>query len=282
MTTVSWFAAALIALMPIAQPASTFKADPPKACDDCDDWNRPRTPDKVFGTTYNVGVAGLSSVLITSPAGHILLDGGLPQSAPVIDRNIRALGFKTEDIRYILSSHGHYDHAGGIAALQRASGARVAASAATAKALERGGNTPDDPQYAFGQAANAFPAVTTVQIVGDGDVIRVGPLAVTAHLTPGHTPGATTWSWQACEGSTCKSIVYADSMSAVSAPGYRFSDHPELVAAFRRGIDKLGALPCDVMIALHPAFAVGKTCRTFADAARERLDQRLAEERKSR
>ena len=83
MTTVSWFAAALIALMPIAQPASTFKADPPKACDDCDDWNRPRTPDKVFGTTYNVGVAGLSSVLITSPAGHILLDGGLPQSAPV-------------------------------------------------------------------------------------------------------------------------------------------------------------------------------------------------------
>jgi metallo-beta-lactamase class B len=263
-----------------AQGTSTLKPDPPKICDSCDEWNRDKAGNKVFGNTYNVGPDGLSAVLVTSPEGHILLDGALPQSAAIIDRNIRALGFKTEDIRYILNSHGHYDHAGGIAALQRASGARVAASGSTAKALQAGSNTEDDPQYAFGREANAFPPVKNVQVVKDGEVIRIGSLAVTAHLTPGHTPGATTWSWRSCEGETCKDIVYADSLSAVSAPGFLFAADPERVAAFRHSIDTLEALPCDVLIALHPAMAKGMTCKTFAEAARKRLAERLAEERK--
>jgi metallo-beta-lactamase class B len=263
-----------------AQPASTLKPDPPKICDSCDEWNRDKAGSKVFGNTYNVGPEGLSAVLITSPAGHILLDGALPQSAAIIDRNIRALGFRTEDIRFILSSHGHYDHAGGIAALQRASGARVAASPSTARALQAGENTEDDPQYGFGREANAFPAVRNVQVVQDGEVIRVGPLAVTARFTPGHTPGATTWIWKSCEGAVCKDIVYADSLSAVSAPGFLFSADPERVAAFRRSFDTLAALPCDVLIALHPEMGNGKSCRVFADAARDGLVKRLAEERK--
>lgn len=266
---------------PSAQGAATFTADTPKICDSCEEWNRDKAGSRVFGNTYSVGPEGLSAVLITSPQGHILLDGALPQSAPLIDRNIRALGFRTEDVKYILTSHGHYDHVGGVAALQRASGARVVGSASTAKALGAGTNTEDDPQFGFGREANAFPPVRNVQVVKDGEVIRVGPLAVTAHLTPGHTPGATTWSWRACEGQTCKDIVYADSMSAVSAPGFRFSADPQRVATFRRSIETLAALPCDVLIALHPQFAIGKTCKTFADSARERLDQRLADERKS-
>jgi len=272
---------ALCTSAPSAQGAATFKADPPKICDGCEEWNRDKAGSVVFDNTYSVGPEGLSAVLVTSPQGHILLDGALPQSAPLIDRNIRALGFRTEDVKYILTSHGHYDHVGGVAALQRASGARVVGSASTAKALSGGANTEDDPQFGFGREANAFPPVRNVQVVKDGEVIRLGPLAVTAHLTPGHTPGATTWSWRSCEGQTCKDIVYADSMSAVSAPGFRFSADPQRVAAFRRSIDTLAALRCDVLIALHPQFAIGKTCKTFADSARERLEQRLADERKS-
>ena len=127
--------------------------------------------------------------------GHILLDGGLPQSAALIDDNIRALGFRTTDVRLIVNSHAHFDHAGGIAALQRRSGARVAASAAGARALAAGEPPADDPQYGLGRQAMAFPKVPQVQAVGDGEVLRVGALALTAHLTPGHTPGSTTWSW---------------------------------------------------------------------------------------
>ena len=120
-------------------------------------WNAAHEPFRVFGNTYYVGVAGLSSVLVASDQGLILLDGGLPQSAPLIDASIRKLGFRTEDVRLILNSHTHYDHAGGIAALQRVSGAIVAASASGARAIESGGPPADDPQYAFGKEANRFP-----------------------------------------------------------------------------------------------------------------------------
>jgi metallo-beta-lactamase class B len=221
-------------------------------------------------------------VLVTSPAGHILLDGGLPQSAPLIDQNIRTLGLKTADVRYILTSHGHYDHAGGVAALQRASGAKVAASASTAQALERGENTPDDPQFGFGRESNAFPPVKNVEVVADGGVVRVGELAVTAHLIPGHAPGSTAWTWRSCEGATCRNVVYADSLSSPSAEGFRYSDDAKRVAAFRRSIDTVASLPCDILLAPHPSFAEGKTCRTYADQGRTSLERRLAEERKTK
>jgi len=206
-----------------AQEPPRFQADPPKACDACEAWNAPQQPFRVFGNTWYVGTGGLSAVLVTSPQGHVLLDGGLSQSAPRIDASIRALGFRTEDVRLIVNSHAHYDHAGGIAALQRRSGAKVAASASGARALETGEPTPDDPQYALGREANGYPPVTGVRVVADGETLRVGDVAITAHYTPGHTPGATTWTWRSCEGQHCLDIVYADSLNAVSAPGFRFT-----------------------------------------------------------
>lgn len=257
-----------------------FRPDPPIACPGCDEWNRPREPHRVFGNTYSVGVAGLSSALIASDQGLILLDGALPQSAPIIHENIRKLGFRTSDIRLIVNSHTHYDHAGGIAALQRASGAVVAASPEAARALEQGGPVASDPQFTLG---GAFPAVKNVRIVKDGEVLRVGPLEITAHFTPGHTPGGTSWSWRSCEGPRCQNIVYADSLNPVSAPGFRFTGdttHPAVVPGFRRSIGKVAALPCDILIAVHPSFAEGKTCRSYAEDAMKRLEQRVAEERK--
>ena len=175
-----------------------LRPDPPIKCDACDEWNQPREPFRIFGNTYYVGTAGLSAILITSERGHILLDGGLSQSAPVIDANIRKLGFKTEDVKLILNSHAHYDHAAGIAALQRASGAIVAATASGAQALQSGENTPDDPQFGFGHDANAFPPVKNVRVVKDQEVIEIAGLAIQTHDTAGHTPGSTTWTWRSC------------------------------------------------------------------------------------
>lgn len=271
--------AGLLVLLIALVQVPTFKADPPHKCESCDEWNKPREPFKLFGNTYYVGTEGLSALLIVGDQGLILLDGALEQSAALIDRNIHKLGFKTEDIKLIVNSHGHYDHAGGINALQRASGATVVASPSSASALQRGENTPDDPQFGFGREANAFPAVKNVRVIKDGEVQRVGTLAITPHFTPGHTPGSTTWTWQSCqpsrpeaasarsrrsspatvraeadEGAKCLNMVYADSISAVSAPGFRFTDHPALVTQMRRSITRVGELPCDVMVSTHPQF----------------------------
>jgi metallo-beta-lactamase class B len=278
--------------------------DPPHACEWCDGWNKPRAPFHVYGNTWYVGTDGLGSILITSPTGHILIDGGLTQSAPLIAANIRAAGFKLEDVKLILNSHTHYDHAGGIAALQRVSKAQVAASPQSKRALERGGAMEDDPQFDYGTEANAFPRLQHVRAVSDGETLRVGDLAITAHFTPGHTTGGTTWSWRACEQQRCLDIVYADSLNSVSAPGFRFSGdakHPSRVGSFEHSIAVIEALPCDILLAPHPVMidldaklarwqenpAVNPlidtgACKAYAAGARERLAQRVAEESAAR
>ena len=194
----------------------------------------------------------MSSVLITSKDGHVLIDGGLTQTAPQIAANIAKLGFRLEDVKLIVNSHTHYDHAGGIAALQRASGAQVAASPAAKRALEGGGPTEDDPQFAFGPEHNNFPAVANVRAIKDGETLRVGDLAITVHFTPGHTPGGTSWSWQTCEGDTCQNMVYADSLNSVSAPGFKFSADAQRVKNFERSIDTVAGLKCDILLTPHP------------------------------
>jgi metallo-beta-lactamase class B len=276
----------------------TLTPDPPIACSSCAEWNQPREPFCVFGNTYYVGTAGLSAVLVTSDDGHILLDGGLPQSAPVIDANIRRLGFRTDDIKLIVNSHEHYDHAAGIAALQRASGATVAASPEGARALELGASLPHDPQ----PTADKFPPVKNVKVIGDGETLRVGPLAITAHFTPGHTPGATTWTWRSCEGARCLNMVYADSLSAVSDEGFRFSGdgkRASIVEVFRKSLADVEALPCDVLLVPHP-FSIGMddklarwqkdattnpfidagACRMYAATQRKAFEARIAGETK--
>ena len=119
--------AGLILLLLVTVQTPTFKWDPPHKCDDCATWNKAREPFKIFGNTYFVGTDGLSSILVVGDDGLILLDGGLEQTAPLIDANIRKLGFKTENVKLIVNSHGHFDHAGGISSLQRFTGATVAA-----------------------------------------------------------------------------------------------------------------------------------------------------------
>ncbi len=291
------FLLSLAALTAFAQEALRLQPDPPRDCPLCDAWNKKQQPFRVFGNTYYVGVAGLSSVLIASDKGLILLDGDLPQSAPLIAENIQSLGFRIQDIRLIVNSHAHHDHAGGIAALQRASGAIVAASASGARALEQGETTPDDPQHAFGRALNGFPQVKAVRVVSDGEVLRVNDLSITAHMTPGHTPGSTTWTWRSCEGTRCLDVVYADSLNAVSASGFKYTRLPGVVDGFRRSIATVENLPCDILLTVHPEFSdlSGKlqrraektnenqfidpqACRVYAAAAARSLERRIAEE----
>ena len=290
---------ALIAFTCLDVLAAQLVADPPHVCEYCEGWARPHEPFQVFGNTWYVG-GGVSSVLITSKQGHVLIDGGLTQTAPQIAASIAKLGFRLEDVKLIVNSHTHYDHAGGIAALQRASGAQVAASPAAKQALEAGGPMPDDPQFAFGPKHNNFPRVAQVRAIEDGETLRVGDLAITVHFTPGHTPGGTSWSWKSCEKDQCLNLVYADSLNSVSAPGFRFSGgshQPSRVASFEQSIKVVAGLDCDILLTPHPeAFDVDvrlarraqepasnpfvdrNACKAYAEGARQRLQQRVREE----
>lgn len=281
--------------------AAPLAPDAPIDCRQCATWNQPQEPFRVFGDTYYVGTTQLAAILITTTQGLILLDGALPQSAALIDANIRALGRRTEEIRLIVSSHAHFDHVGGIAALQRASGATVAASPNSAAALRIGRPTPDDPQYAV--ANNSFPAVPDVRVIANGETLTVGHAAITAHFTPGHTPGGTTWTWQSCEGERCLDFVYADSLNPVSADTFRFTGRGQdsaLVDAFKHSIRTVAELPCDILLSPHPgfiamedklrrrsegaadAFIDATACAAYAAAATSRLEQRVAEETAAR
>jgi hypothetical protein len=193
-------------------------------------------------------------------------------------------------VKLILNSHAHNDHAGGIAWLASRSGATVAATAASARWMERGTSTDDDPQFGLNAP---FPAVAKVRVIADGEVVRVGKLALTAHRTGGHTPGGTTWTWRSCEGAVCKDIVYADSQSPISADDFRYSSntrYPAGVADFRRAHTLFESMPCDILVMPHPSAAqlwerVGKgaivdaqACKRLAVTARLALDNRLATE----
>lgn len=282
----------LLALVAPAQTADPLVAAyPAEECPSCAEWNAPETPYRVFGNTYFVGTKGLSAILITSGRGHVLIDGALPESAPRILENVKTLGFDPADVVLILNSHVHFDHAGGIAALQRASGARVAASEASAPVLEKGRSGADDPQ--FGVLLD-FPAVPDVERFAAGAVLEAGALSLQSHPTAGHTPGGTSWSWTSCEAERCLRIVYADSLTPISADGFLYSENAAAVAGFHRAFDLLEDLPCDILLTPHPgasAMAGRRTgdglvdpdaCRKYAATAREQLARRLAKEAATR
>jgi metallo-beta-lactamase class B len=277
------------ALLMLATLPAVASDEKPINCGSCAAWNAPHAPFKLHGNSYYVGTEGLSAVLITTPKGHFLIDGGLPQSANVIAANVKALGFDIKDVKWLLSSHAHFDHAGGLAALQRMSGAPVLAAAASKEGLQSGRASLKDPQYAPDNTM-PFPAIGNVRTVKDRQQTTLADVQVIAHDTPGHAPGGNSWSWRSCDAGRCLTIVYADSLSPVSEPDYKFSDHPGYLTAFRQSIAKIRVLDCDILVSAHPEFSNlferaktdslidATSCRKYADAAAARLDKRLSGE----
>lgn len=232
------FAAAAIALAsPVVPAPDAWRA-----------WSAPTAPFRIVGNVYYVGTAELSAFLVVDPAGLVLIDGGLSDSAPVIEANIRRLGFRMRNIRYLLINHSHADHAGGLAALRRASGARLVASAADAADLVAG-RTRDRADLP------GFPPVRPDVTIADGGAVRVGRTTLIAHLTPGHTDGATSWSLRTDDHGRPTTVLFLASLSVAGRPlvtGHPPRDTPA-VRAFRSTFRRLRTMHADVLLSFHEA-----------------------------
>jgi len=236
-------------------------------------WNRPVEPFRIIGAIYYVGVANVSSFLIATPQGHILLDGGFAETAPLIRANVAKLGFRIEDVKVLLSSHAHADHAGGLAELKRATGARLYVGAADVALLAAGGKG----DFRWGDSM-LFPPVVADVAVEDGATVELGGVTLVAHHTPGHTRGNLTWTTRVEDGGRMLDVVFAGS---VTAPGYKLvgagQSYPGIDADFARSFAMLKTLPCDVFLTLHghesglnekrQRLAAGEASNPFIDPA---------------
>jgi metallo-beta-lactamase class B len=273
------------------QPALPDGASVEEFLDQCaekDGWSDPAPAIRLYGNVYDVGTCGIVVLLIAGDEGHILIDSGPADAAPLVMANIRALGFEPDVVEWIVTSHEHHDHVGGVAELQRLTGARLAASAAAERQLATGRYDPTDPQLGV---SDPLPPSRVDRVMADGDELVVGSLKLTMHATPGHAPGSTSWIWQSCGDDGCPLVAYVDSITAVSADDYRFTDHPEYLATFRQSLDKIGAIDCDFVITPHPGASqlyerlAGDAplfddfaCSRYAQWGREQLEARLARE----
>lgn len=212
------------------------------------EWNRPVDPFRIIGNIYYVGASGVSAFLITTSDGHFLLDTGYLDSAPIVEASIQKLGFRLEDIKIILASHAHADHAGGVAHFRDRTKARFLANPAEAELFARGGRG----DFAFGDSL-VFPPVTAPEgLLADEGRVELGGFAIRAHFTPGHTKGCVSYSMTAREGDKLFDVVIPCSLTA---PGYQLVDnpgYPRIMEDFKASIAKLRALPCDVFLAGHP------------------------------
>jgi metallo-beta-lactamase class B len=205
-------------------------------------WNRPVKPFRIIGNIYYVGAANVSSFFIQTPQGAILLDGGLPETAPLIEMSIAELGFSIKDVKFLLNSHAHFDHCGGLAELKKLSGAQMIAS-------ER-----DRPVLVSGQGgAGPFPAVPVDRVIADQQALQLGGVTLTAHITPGHTKGCTTWTMSASEAGKTYHVVFYCSTSVVDKL-VNNSDYPAIASDYMRSFAELRKMPCDVFLAPHAGF----------------------------
>lgn len=213
-------------------------------------WNRPFAPYRIVGNVHYVGTNEIAQYLITTPQGHILLDSGFEVSVPRLAANVRALGFRFEDVKILLASHAHIDHVQGHAAVRRLTGATVMVSAADAPVIATGGR--GEPVF---DGIYAWTPCPVDHVVADGERVTLGGTTLVAHLTPGHTRGATTWTMEVTEGGRTLSVVFFPSAN-VNA-GVRLvgnARYPEIADDFRRSFAVWKQLPCDVPLGSHGYF----------------------------
>ena len=219
---------------------------------DTSTWNDHEAPFRLAGPIYYVGTRHLAAFLVASPQGHILIDGGMPSTAPIIEKSIRGLGFKPEDIRILLTTQAHFDHVGSHAHFKKLSGAMVQAMTGDETLLRDGGKS----DYLFADRPEAhFPPVTVDRVLKDGDIVTIGGVRITARHTPGHTPGSATYEMTVKDAGRDYRVVFAASTTVnpgtrlVKAPSY-----PGIMADFRRTFEVLQSLQPDIFLSGHSGF----------------------------
>lgn len=233
------------ALLPVILgiPLLLGAADPPA-------WMRPQAPFPIAGPITYVGSEGIAAYLIKTNAGAILIDGTLAENAGMVERNIVAAGVRLRDVKLILVTHAHFDHAAGVAALKRATGARVVASIGDVRALETG-TPPGETNY----GVIRFPPVHVDRGVRDGDTVTLGTTTLTARATPCHTPGCTTWTMRIPAKPRPLAVVFPCSVSVAGNRLIGNRAYPGIVADYRRSIAMLGTLQADIVLPSHPELA---------------------------
>nr|ADC79555.1 B3 beta-lactamase [Pseudomonas otitidis] len=249
-------------------------------------WLTPVAPLRIADNTWHIGTASITALLVKTPEGAVLLDGGMPQVADHLLANMRELGVAPGDLKLILHSHAHIDHVGPLAAIKKATGAQLVSNAESAMLLQRG----DSQDIHFGDDM-VFAPVQVDRLVQDGETVELGGMTFTAHFTPGHTPGSLSWTWTDRRDGKPLRIAYSDSLSA---PGYSLwmnPRFPKIAEAFRSGFAAVRALPCDLLITPH-AEASGwdytnaehpnpspMSCKAYADKAEAAFDAQLKKQR---
>ncbi len=245
------FIAVLVALASFTAVQNPPAAQPQSGMD-TSTWNNPEAPFRLAGPIYYVGTQQLAVFLVSSPQGHILIDGGMPNSAAVIEKSIRDIGFKPEDIRILLTTQAHFDHVGTHAHFKKLSGAMMQAMTGDEKLLRDGGKS----DYLFGaNPAFHFPRVPVDRVLKDGDIVTIGGTRLTARHTPGHTPGSASYEMTVNEGGREYKVVFAASTSV--NPGTRFvknPSYPGILEDFRKTFTLLESLQPDIFVSGHATF----------------------------
>lgn len=239
---------ALLAVPALAQ------LDPPA-------WTRPTAPFHVVGPIWYVGTEGLAAYLIKTGDGAILLDGTLAENVPAIERNVAALGVPIRSVKVLLNSHAHFDHAAGLAKLKADSGARMIAGASDRAALDAG-MPPGETSY----GVVPFPAVHVDRAVRNGERVTLGGVTLTAHATPGHTPGNTSWSMRVTENGRTLNVLFPGSLNVAGNRLVGNRRYPGIVAGYRTSFARLATLHADVLLPAHPEAAdvLGRAKRVAA------------------
>jgi len=210
-------------------------------------WNKPTEPFKMIGNVYYVGTDGLASYLITSPQGHILVDTVMPEATSQIKANIEKLGFKVTDVKYLLNTHAHIDHTGGLAEMKAASGAQMIAGEADKPLLE-GGYYPGARE----ETVLNFPPVKVDRTVREGDTVTVGDVTLTARETPGHSPGCTSWAFSVKDGDATRSVLIFCSGTVALNRLVTNPTYSGIVADYRKTFARAKEMKVDVLLAPHP------------------------------
>jgi len=213
-------------------------------------WHEPTAPFHIVGNIYYVGSKGIAAYLIVSPKGDILLDGTEAENGAMVERNIARLGFKIREVKVLLNNHAHFDHAGALAQLKADSGAIFLANPRDKAVLETGHNSLENSNDLLD-----FPPVKVDGLLHDGEIVRVGPIAMKAIFTPGHTAGCTSWSMTAKDHGRTLAVVFPCSITTGGNRLVGNKGYPDIVADFRRSFALLGAMKADVVLPGHPELA---------------------------